>query len=162
MRVYFVGTALTTVRPVSPWTRRFNVAGLTVAVGLAARRDRARREGLQQPCRFSQRPPVPDALLPRHCHDPGGDCRRAHHAIRRASRRAVARHLWRMCFALFFSIRARVATIFSGAIHDCADASAADPAGVWRDVLLVVEGPRTPHAASARSTRFDATRHLAK
>src|SRR5437762_6579352 len=32
---YFVGTALTTVRPVSPWTRRFNVAALTVVVGLA-------------------------------------------------------------------------------------------------------------------------------
>src|SRR6266481_6521627 len=35
MTVYFVGTALTTVRPVSPWTRRFNVAMLTVVVGLA-------------------------------------------------------------------------------------------------------------------------------
>jgi hypothetical protein len=28
-------TALTTVRPVSPWTRRVDVAALTVAVGLA-------------------------------------------------------------------------------------------------------------------------------
>jgi hypothetical protein len=35
MTLYFVGTALTTVRPVSPWTRRINVAGLAVAVGLA-------------------------------------------------------------------------------------------------------------------------------
>src|SRR5215475_9208773 len=35
MTVYFVGTALTTVRPVSPWTRRIHVAGLTVAAGLA-------------------------------------------------------------------------------------------------------------------------------
>ena len=35
MTVYFVGTALTTVRPVSPWTRRINVAALTVVVGLA-------------------------------------------------------------------------------------------------------------------------------
>ncbi|MBA2302802.1 MAG: hypothetical protein H0W08_09230 [Acidobacteria bacterium] len=34
MTAYFVGTALTTVRPASPWTRRFNVAALTVAVGL--------------------------------------------------------------------------------------------------------------------------------
>ena len=32
---YFVVTALTTVRPASPWTRGINVAGLTVAVGLA-------------------------------------------------------------------------------------------------------------------------------
>ena len=35
MTVYFVGTALTTVRPVSPWTRRINAAALTIAVGLA-------------------------------------------------------------------------------------------------------------------------------
>lgn len=35
MSVYFVGTALTTVRPASPWTRVINVAALTVAVGLA-------------------------------------------------------------------------------------------------------------------------------
>src|SRR5207302_9236825 len=35
MTVYFAGTALTTVRPVSAWTRRSNVAALTVAVGLA-------------------------------------------------------------------------------------------------------------------------------
>src|SRR2546427_2202506 len=35
MAAYFVGTALTTVRPVSRWTRGINVAALTVAVGLA-------------------------------------------------------------------------------------------------------------------------------
>ena len=35
MVAYFVGTALTTVRPVSSWTRGFNVAALSVAVGLA-------------------------------------------------------------------------------------------------------------------------------
>src|SRR5918993_608795 len=33
---YFVGTALTTVRPVSSWTRLINAAALTVAVVLAA------------------------------------------------------------------------------------------------------------------------------
>src|SRR5690242_13436183 len=32
---YFVGTALTTVRPVSPWTRRIDVAALAVVVGFA-------------------------------------------------------------------------------------------------------------------------------
>ncbi len=41
MTAYFVGTALTTVRPASPWTRRFNVAALTVAVGLVLARSRA-------------------------------------------------------------------------------------------------------------------------
>ena len=35
MTVYFVGTALTTVRPVSAWTRMFNVAALMMVVGLA-------------------------------------------------------------------------------------------------------------------------------
>ena len=35
MTVYFVVTALTTVRPVSPWTRRINVAALMVVAGLA-------------------------------------------------------------------------------------------------------------------------------
>src|SRR5436190_24373375 len=35
MAVYFVGTALTTVRPASRWTGAINVAALTVAIGLA-------------------------------------------------------------------------------------------------------------------------------
>src|SRR5690242_19487605 len=35
MTAYFDGTAWTTVRPVSPWTRRINAAALTVVVGLA-------------------------------------------------------------------------------------------------------------------------------
>src|SRR6476661_6714337 len=35
MTAYFVGTALTTVRPASPWTRRINAAALTFALGLA-------------------------------------------------------------------------------------------------------------------------------
>ena len=80
----------------------------------------------------------------------------------------LARHLWRMCFALFiaagsfFSIRERVAKILPGAIHDRADARAADPAVVWRDVLLVVEGPPPPHVASARPTRFDQGEHPVK
>ena len=43
MTAYFVGTAWTTVRPVSPWTRRINAAALAVglAIGMLplARRD---------------------------------------------------------------------------------------------------------------------------
>jgi hypothetical protein len=35
MTVYFVGTALTTVRPSSPWSSRINATALTLAVGLA-------------------------------------------------------------------------------------------------------------------------------
>src|SRR5215207_8921019 len=33
--LYFVATALTTVRPASPWTRRLNAAALTIAIALA-------------------------------------------------------------------------------------------------------------------------------
>src|SRR5687768_651863 len=35
MSLYFVGTALTTVRPASRWTGAINIAALTIAVGLA-------------------------------------------------------------------------------------------------------------------------------
>src|SRR5215218_1823778 len=34
MSLYFVGTALTTVRPASRWTRVINIAALAVAMGL--------------------------------------------------------------------------------------------------------------------------------
>ncbi len=84
MTAYFVVTALTTVRPVSPWTRRINVAALTVAVGLALLDIVGGVKAFNSPRRFPQRRPVPDALLPRHRPDPGGGWRCAHHAIRRA------------------------------------------------------------------------------
>src|SRR5215208_279563 len=35
LTLYFVGTALTTVRPATRWTRAINIAALTVALGLA-------------------------------------------------------------------------------------------------------------------------------
>lgn len=35
MTIYFVFTALTTVRPASPWTRTINGVALTVVVGIA-------------------------------------------------------------------------------------------------------------------------------
>ena len=49
MTAYFVGTALMTVRPASPWTRRINAAALTIAISLALACDRGRRQGRQQP-----------------------------------------------------------------------------------------------------------------
>ena len=58
-----------------------------------ARRDRGRRQGHQQPARFPRRRPVShdrcDVLHPRHRPAAGGGRRRAHHAIRHASRRAA-------------------------------------------------------------------------
>src|SRR4051812_6320783 len=34
LTIYFIGTALTTVRPASAWTRRINIAALTLALAL--------------------------------------------------------------------------------------------------------------------------------
>ena len=42
MTAYFVGTAWTTVRPVTPWTRRTNAAALTVVVAISAASGRCR------------------------------------------------------------------------------------------------------------------------
>ena len=93
MTAYFVGTALTTVRPVSPWTRAINVAALTVAVGLALGAIVGGVKAFNSPGRVPRRRPVShdrcDVLLPRHRPDPGGGRRRAHPAIRHASRRAA-------------------------------------------------------------------------
>lgn len=58
-----------------------------------------------------------------------------------------ARHLWRMCFALFiaagsfFSIQARVAEAPSGPVHDRRDARSSSRVGLGRDALLAVAGP---------------------
>src|SRR5262245_55166094 len=80
MTIYFVGTALTTVRPVSPWTRTINVAALTVAAGLALVDIAAGVKAFNSPRGFLNGA-VPDVLFHRNRHDPGGGRRRAHHAI---------------------------------------------------------------------------------
>ncbi len=115
---YFVGTALTTVRPISPWTRRINVAALPVVVGLAAGDILGGVKAFNSPRGFLNGVPffmffflatvmilaaMGDVRIMRFGMPPG--------------RQRLARHLWRMCFALFiaagsfFSIRARVAKI---------------------------------------------------
>ena len=118
LTAYFVGTALTTVRPVSAWTRRSNVAALTVAVGLALVDIAGGVKALSNP-RGSLNG-VPFAM---HFFIAGvmilaatGDVRILRFGVPRGGPR-LARHLWRMCFALFiaagsfFSIRERVAKI---------------------------------------------------
>jgi len=94
-------------------------------------------------------------ILHRHHHYPRGDCdvrmmrfgmprggpRLALHCGECASRFFIAA-------GSFFSIRERVAKILPEPFTTAPDARVADPAGVWRDVLLVVEGP-PPHAAAA-------------
>src|SRR5262245_55864786 len=118
MVAYFVVTALTTVRPVSPWTLRINAVGLMVAAGLALLDILAGVEAFNSPGGLRHGDPVPKpffiasililAAL--------GDVRIMRSGMPRGRPR-LARHLWRMCFALFiaagsfFSVRERVAKI---------------------------------------------------
>jgi len=118
MTAYFVVTALTTLRPVAPWTRRINVAALIVAAGLAIVDLVAGVYAFNSPGRTLDGVPFPMffflaiililAAI--------GDVRIMRSGVPRGAPR-LARHLWRMCFALFiaagsfFSIRERVATI---------------------------------------------------
>jgi uncharacterized membrane protein len=118
MTVYFVGTALTTVRPVSAWTRRTNVAALTVAVGLALVDIAGGVKAFNTPGGFLNGAPfmmyffIAGVMILAAT----GDVRIVRFGVPRGGPRLV-RHLWRMCFALFiaagsfFSIRERVATI---------------------------------------------------
>ena len=123
LTAYFVGTALTTVRPVSSWTRRINAAALTVAVVLARRlRSLAASRTINSPAVDSSGVPfrtvgvmsfiIATVLILAAA----GDVRIMRFGMPRGGPR-LARHLWRMCFALFiaagsfFSIRERVATI---------------------------------------------------
>ena len=116
--VYFVGTALMTVRPVSRWTRVLNVAALTIAVVFAYGSFVKGVAAFNSPGGFLHGAPffmhfvfaflfVAAAI---------GDVRILRFGMPRGRPR-LARHLWRMCFALFiaagsfFSIRERVATI---------------------------------------------------
>jgi uncharacterized membrane protein len=118
MTIYFVVTALTTVRPVSPWTRRINVAALIVVAGLvlldilggvkAFNSPRGALNGVPFAMFFFLATIMTLAAL--------GDVRIMRSGPPRGGPR-LARHLWRMCFALFiaagsfFSIRERVAKI---------------------------------------------------
>jgi hypothetical protein len=118
MTAYFVVTALTTVRPVSAWTRGINVAALIVVVGLAFldilggvkvfNSPRGVLNGVPFPMFFFLAIVMILAAI--------GDVRVMRFGLPRGGPR-LARHLWRMCFALFiaagsfFSIRERVAKI---------------------------------------------------
>lgn len=122
LSIYFVGTALTTVRPPSRWTRVIDVAALIIAVGLVVLATLGGLKAVNTPGLSSGGVPFRTVgvmsfvlafflLLAA-----AGDVRILRSGMPRGGRR-LARHLWRMCFALFiaagsfFSIRARVATI---------------------------------------------------
>jgi hypothetical protein len=122
MTAYFVGTALTTVRPPSRWTRAINVAALTVAAGLALLSIVGGVKAVNSPGLSPGGVPfrtigvmsfiLATALLLAAA----GDVRIMRFGPPRGGPR-LARHLWRMCFALFiaagsfFSVRERVAKI---------------------------------------------------
>ena len=122
LTAYLVGTAWTTVRPPSRWTRRIDAAALTIVVGLALATIVGAAEKVNNPGLSPGGVPfrtiglmsffVAGVLILAAV----GDVR-AMRLGRPRGRPRLARHLWRMCFALFiaagsfFSIRERVATI---------------------------------------------------
>lgn len=121
MTGYFVVTALMTVRPVSPWTRRINVAMLPVAVGLALIDIAGGVKAFNSPRGLLNGVPFPMLFFIATVMIVAatGDLRILRFGMPRGGPR-LARHLWRMCFALFiaagsfFSVRARVAKILPG------------------------------------------------
>ena len=122
MTAYFVGTALTTVRPVSPWTRRINAAALTIVLGLALGAIVGGVRAFNSPGVSSGGVPfrtigaMSFILATVMILSAAGDVRILRSGLPHGGPR-LARHLWRMCFALFiaagsfFSIRSRVAKI---------------------------------------------------
>jgi hypothetical protein len=115
---YFVGTALVTVRPVSPWTPRIHAVALALAIGFALVEVTSGVEAWNSPGHV--RNGVPSVMLfffaTIFILAAAGDLRVVRFGVLRGGPR-LARHLWRMCFALFiaagsfFSIRERVAQI---------------------------------------------------
>jgi hypothetical protein len=122
MTAYFVGTAWTTVRPVSPWTRRINAAALMVVLGLALVSIVGGVKAFNSPLLSPGGVPfrtigvMSFILATVMILAAAGDVRILRSGMPRGGPR-LARHLWRMCFALFiaagsfFSIRERVAKI---------------------------------------------------
>jgi hypothetical protein len=123
LTAYFVGTAWTTVRPASPWTRRVNAAALAIAVGLALLAVVGGARMIGSPGLSPGGVPLRTigvmsfVLAAALLLAAAGDLRVMRSGMPRGGPR-LARHLWRMCFALFiaagsfFSIRERVAKVF--------------------------------------------------
>jgi hypothetical protein len=118
MIAYFVITALTTVRPVSRWTHYINIAALTVVVGLAMLDIVGGLKAFNSPRGALNGVPFGMFffIAALKVLAAVGDVRVLRFGMPKGGPR-LARHLWRMCFALFiaagsfFSIRERVAKI---------------------------------------------------
>jgi hypothetical protein len=121
MSAYFVITALTTVRPVSVWSRRLDFGALAVALALASIDVVLGLKAFASPRGTINGVPFFMLFFLATITMTGalGDIRVIRSGPLRGGPR-LARHLWRMCFALFiaagsfFSIRARVAKILPG------------------------------------------------
>jgi uncharacterized membrane protein len=118
MSVYFVVTALTTIRPASAWTRRLTVTALVVALSLASIEIALGVKAFTSPRGTFNGIPffMLFFLATITTIAAAGDVRVLWSGALRGGPR-LARHLWRMCFALFiaagsfFSVRHRVAKI---------------------------------------------------
>jgi hypothetical protein len=118
MIAYFVITALTTVRPESQGARRITVAALAVAVGLSIVDIVGGVQAFNSPGGFLNGVPflMFFFLATVMILAAAGDLRIMRSGVPHGGPR-LARHLWRMCFALFiaagsfFSVRERVAKI---------------------------------------------------
>lgn len=122
LSLYFVGTAVTTVRPESRWTRAINVTALAFALGLAFAAILGGVRNIGNPglspggVPFRTIGVMSFVLAIAMLLAAIGDVRVMRSGIVRGAAR-LRRHLWRMCFALFiaagsfFSIRERVARV---------------------------------------------------
>jgi hypothetical protein len=118
MSAYFVVTALMTVRSVTPWTRRVTIGALVVALVLATYQFALGIAALGTPRRAINGVPFFMLFFLGTITSLAaiGDIRTLRAGALKGGTR-LARHLWRMCFALFiaagsfFSIRARVAKV---------------------------------------------------
>ncbi len=116
--VYFVTTALTTVRPVSVWTRRLNLGAVVLALAVGLVEIALGVTAFASPHFSLNGVPAPMLFFLASVTLMGsiGDVRVMRSGPLRGRPR-LKRHLWRMCFALFiaagsfFSIRARVAKV---------------------------------------------------
>jgi hypothetical protein len=137
MTTYLVLTGLMTVRPRAPGSRRRDVGLMLMALALGLATISAGLVAIASPSgKVFGYPPFPFFLFGVLGLSGGaGDFRMIRSAARRGAPR-LARHLWRMCMALFitaasfFSIRARVAAIFPEAL--------ASPLARTLPVLLVL------------------------
>lgn len=118
MTVYFVGTAWATVRLTSSWARRVPAVTLVIPVGLALGAIARGVEAFNSPRGVLNGVPfqMHFFLATVLILAAAGDVRMVWRGVPRGGAR-LARHLWRMCFALFiaagsfFSIRERVAKV---------------------------------------------------